>query len=136
MIFCNIIEDKKTFIINAFLSANKGRSFTVDILYVYDPVLLKTIAEMPEKEYFENKNLLSRENKLSLSIHSMEVLPGKAYAPYTIDISSSKELISCVIFVDFSMIQGRINRKIILGKDLNTVTIYFDDQGVNLLDEI
>lgn len=135
-IFVVLTNDSKTFILDATLSANKGRSFVVDIVYVYDPIILKTIGEISEKDYFKNKYMLSRENPLSIKIFSMEILPGKAYAPHSIPIDSKKQLISCVVFADFSMIQGRINRKLIIGKELSQVVIYFDDKGINLGENI
>lgn len=130
-----VAKDEKVFIFNASLLANQGRSFKLDIVLVYDEQMFKTIVNLSNKDFFQNKFLLRRENPGVLEIFSVQILPGKVYSPKTIQINSKKKLIGCVIFVDFSMIKGQINRKLVIGNDYEEFPIYFDENGINMIEK-
>lgn len=134
MIYFLNSKDSKTFIFNASLSANQGRAFKIDIIFIYDEQMLKTIIGLPNNHYFDNKSLLIRENPGVLSIYSVQILPGKIYPPKEIAISFSKKLMGCVVFADFSMVKGQISRKLVIGNANSTLPIYFDENGVQIVE--
>ncbi len=131
MIF--IAKNEQTFIFTASLSANNGRAFQLNIVFVYDKQMFEALKNLSNDEFFKNKSLLERENPGVLEIFSVEILPGKTYAPQVIPISNKKQLIGSMVFVDFSMIKGQINRKLIAGSDFTEFPIYFDENGIQMI---
>jgi hypothetical protein len=130
MIF--LAKNEQTFIFTASLLANNGRSFQLNIVLIYDKQMFDALVNLSNNDFFKNKSLLERENPGVLEIFNVEILPGKTYAPQTIPISSKKQLIGSIIFVDFSMVKGQINRKLIAGSDFNEFPIYFDENGIQI----
>jgi hypothetical protein len=127
-----MLIEYKTFLFHSPPTTNRSRSFTVDIVMVYDAELFVILDKMTAPDYFNNKKLLSRENPFSISIFSIEILPGKTYLPFKVPIESKKKLINCIIFSDLPLVKTRCIRKVLTG-DVNKISIIFDENGIKVV---
>jgi len=116
------------------LDANKGRSFRIDVVIVYDVELNNQLKTISVSEYFEKKDLLRRENPYSIKVYEYEVVPGQAKDPKSIDLDKEKQVINIIICCEYPNDNRTIPRKIICGSSMNKIRVQIRKDGAFLLE--
>ena len=132
MLFLNL--NCKSVIFHCYPEANHSRSFTIDIILIYDVEMSKMLRQISVEEYFKNRNTISRENQYAIDITSIDVVPGVSYMPIKVVPKSNKIIVDWIIFCSFSSVLEKIPRKVI-GSDIEDLTVILTKEGAMLVKE-
>ena len=123
-------KNYKEIIIHPHSSANNGRAFLVDIVFIYDVELSAMYMEMSTDDYFKNYEMQQRENPVSLVISHHCFIPGQPSQKILLNIKTSPNLVNCIMFCRLQS-NNRIPKKTIIG-NAQSVIVKINNNGVYL----
>lgn len=111
---------------------NGGFGLRIDVVFVYDSDLKKSIGGMGASEYYAAINQLEKDNKTKLRRFRFEMVPGQGLFNYEPVVKDLKKVWGVFIFSDYYNASG--NGRIDVGADQRVVRVVFKEKETAVLD--